>query len=154
MATDPINDGALFDMLHGLFGIGDFNDSTEDQRWFQHRIREIVKIKAIRKRRSITVHDFALAARYCFNHQLPIHESYQICAYVLDAKREKRLRLVSSVAQEVDKAVEIERAKAEPDQQMIDKLLRARATGRQVVLDEWRESHRKNGGNVGGQHET
>lgn len=145
LTTEPINDGALFDMLHGLFGVGDFNDSTEGQYWFKHRVREIAKIKAIRKRRSITVYDFALAARYCFNHQLPIHESYQVCAYVLDAKRERRLRLVSSVAQEVAKAVEIERAKAEPDQQMIDKLLRARAAGRQVVLDEWRESHREGG---------
>ena len=58
LEAQPKNDAQLFDMLHSLFGIGDFDE--DGVPWFRFRMTEIAKLKAIRKRRSITLADYAM----------------------------------------------------------------------------------------------
>lgn len=141
LEAEPATDAALFDMVHGLFGVGDFNDSSIENPWWKFRAREIAKLKTIRKKRQVTLRDFALAARYCFTNRIAVRETYQLCPHLLDAKREARLRRVSDLAQGIASAVEIERGKSQPDTKVIERLLLAQNTGRQVVLDEWLEAN-------------
>jgi hypothetical protein len=96
LEVQPKTDGALFDMLHSLFGVGDF-DETGAMPWFRFRIVEIAKLRAIRKRRSITLADYAMTARYCHQHHEQVKESWQVCGFIADAKREARRIAVGMV---------------------------------------------------------
>ena len=139
LEAQPKTDAALFDMLHSLFGVGDFDDS--DQQWFKFRMREIAKLKAIRKRRSITLADFAMTARYCHRHHEQVKESWQLCGFIADAKREARRIAVPELSQEVHAALEAERALPGPNSATwVERLLLTRGPFRRDVLNEWKQS--------------
>jgi hypothetical protein len=140
MMKEPKTDAQLFDMLHELFGIGNFDESGSVP-WFRFRITEIAKLKAIRKRRSITLADFAMTARYCQRHQEQVKESWQVCGFIADAKREARRIAVPELSQEIHTALEIERALPGPDSATwVERLLLTRGLFRREVLDEWKQS--------------
>jgi len=139
LEVQPKSDAALFDMLHSLFGIGNFDEDAV--QWFQFRMREIAKLKAIRKRRSITLADYAMTARYCQRHQEQVKESWQLCGFIADAKREARRIAVPELSQEIHAALEAERALPGPDSATwIERLLLTRGPFRRDVLDEWKQS--------------
>jgi hypothetical protein len=140
LEAQPTGDGALFDMLHSLFGIGDF-DEAGSVPWFRFRIVEIAKLRAIRKRRSITLADFAMTARYCHRHHEQVKESWQVCGFIADAKREARRIAVPELSQEIHAALEIERALPGPDSATwVERLLLTRGLFRRDVLNEWKQS--------------
>jgi hypothetical protein len=133
---EPSNDIELFDMLHSLFGIGDWEEGTP---WWRHRANEIAKLRGIRKRRSITLADFALTARYCYRHKEKVTESWQLCGFIADAKREARRIAVPDLSRQVSEAIASERALPGPDSDTwIERLLLTRGPFRQEVLDQWR----------------
>jgi len=139
LEAQPKNDAQLFDMLHSLFGIGDFDE--DGVPWFRFRMTEIAKLKAIRKRRSITLADFAMTARYCHRHHEQVKESWQLCGFIADAKREARRIAVPELSQEIHAALDLERALPGPDSSTwIERLLLTRGPFRRDVLDEWKQS--------------
>lgn len=139
LSREPKDDAQLFDMLHSLFGIGDYDDSQG--AWFEFRMREISKLKAIRRRRQILIGSMAMAARYCFNNDIPIAESYQVVQHIDEARRDARRRAVPELTAEVARAVQMERRRQGSDSsQWIDRLLRARGPFRREVLDEWAQA--------------
>ena len=140
LEVQPKSDAALFDMLHSLFGIGNF-DEDGTVPWFRFRMTEIAKLKAIRKRRSITLADYAMTARYCQRHQVQVKESWQLCGFIADAKREARRIAVPELSQEIHDALALERALPGPDSvTWIERLLLTRGPFRREVLDEWKQS--------------
>lgn len=140
LEVQPKTDGALFDMLHSLFGIGNFDESGSVP-WFRFRMTEIAKLKAIRKRRSITLADYAMTARYCHRHHEQVKESWQVCGFIADAKREARRIAVPELSQEIHAALEIERALPGPDSAAwVERLLLTRGLFRREVLAEWKQS--------------
>ena len=140
LEVQPKSDAVLFDMLHSLFGIGDFDESGTVP-WFRFRMTEIAKLKAIRKRRSISLADFAMTARYCQGHQEQVKESWQVCGFIADAKREARRIAVPELSQEVHVALEIERALPGPNSAYwVERLLLTRGPFRRDVLDGWKQS--------------
>jgi hypothetical protein len=144
----PKNDGELFEMLHSLFGIGDFDEST--MQWWQFRAREIAKLKAIRKRRSISLADFTMTAKYCWYHDEVIRASWQICGFIADAKREARRIAVPELNQEIHTALAVERALPGPDSAIwVERLLLTRGPFRRRVLDEWKQTRTNNQGDAG-----
>jgi len=140
LEVQPKTDAGLFDMLHSLFGVGDF-DEAGTVPWFRFRMTEIAKLKAIRKHRSITLADFAMTARYCQRHQEQVKESWQLCGFIADAKREARRIAVPELSQEVHAALEAERALPGPDSATwVERLLLTRGPFRRDVLNEWKQS--------------
>jgi hypothetical protein len=140
LEAQPETDAQLFDMLHSLFGIGNFDDSGVEQ-WWQFRIREIAKLKAIRKRRGISLADLAVTARYCHRHHEQVRESWQVCGFITDAKREARRLAVPALSQEVRDALELERALPGPDSAAwVERLLMTRGPFRRDVVDLWKQS--------------
>jgi hypothetical protein len=140
LEAQPKSDGALFDMLHSLFGIGNF-DEAGSVPWFRFRITEIAKLKAIRRRRSITLADYAMTARYCQRHHEQVKETWQVCGFIADAKREARRIAVPELSQEIHAALETERALPGPDSAAwVERLLLTRGLFRREVLDEWKQS--------------
>jgi hypothetical protein len=140
LEAQPKSDGELFDMLHSLFGIGNFDDSGAVP-WFRFRIAEIAKLKGIRKRRSITLADFAVTARYIQRHHEQVKESWQVCGFMADAKREARRIAVPALSLDISAALELERALPGPDSATwIERLLLTRGPFRREVLAEWKQS--------------
>jgi hypothetical protein len=140
LEAHPKTDAELFDMLHSLFGIGNFDDSGAVP-WWQFRIREIAKLKAIRKRRSITLADFAMSARYCHRHREQVKESWQLCGFIADAQREARRIAVPALSREIHAALETERTLPGPDSAAwVERLLLTRGPFRREVLAEWKQS--------------
>ena len=135
METKPANDAALFDMIHSLFGVGDFDDS---EPWYKFRLREIAKLRAIRKAHGISVAEMATTAVYCKRHGEVIKQTWQLRGFIADAKREARRIAVPELSAEVSAALEQERALPGPDSATwIQRLLLTRGPFRRGVLDEW-----------------
>jgi hypothetical protein len=140
LEVQPKTDADLFDMLHSLFGIGDYDEAGTDP-WFKFRIREIAKLKAIRRKRSISLADFAMTARYCHQHDVAVKESWQLCGFIADAKREARRIAVPELSQEIQAALDLERALPGPDSATwIEHLLLTRGPFRREVLDRWKQA--------------
>lgn len=137
--TVPTSDAQLFDMLHSLFGIGNFDEQSE--QWFRFRINETAKLRAIRGRRGISLADFAMTARYCRRQRLMISDSWQVCGHIADAKREARRIGVPELSREVAEAIASERALPGPEaDQWVERLLLARGPARREVIDQWKRT--------------
>ena len=134
LLAQPTTDAELFDMLHGLLGIGDFDESVP---WFKFRMTEIRKLTAMRKKRRITVKQMAMAGKYCYRHRVAVRESWELRAFIVPAAREAASTRVSELAQEIRSAVENERSRPDPSTAWIGRLLRARGDYRREVLTQW-----------------
>lgn len=134
MLVEPTTDGQLFDMLHGLLGIGDFDESVP---WFQFRMTEIQKLKAMRRKRKLSLKAIAMAGRYCYRRRITVRHSWEVCTFIVPAAREAASQRVSEVAQQIRDAVENERSRPDPDADWIARLLRARGDYRHEVLAKW-----------------
>lgn len=134
--AEPATDAALFDMLHALLGVGDYDDSA-DVPWFKFRMVEIQKIKVLRRRRGVSLGEFALAARYCYRRRIPVRRSWEVCGYIPAAKKQARASRVSDLAASIATAVENERSRADCDERWVGRLLRAQGPARAEVLAAW-----------------
>jgi hypothetical protein len=136
LLVEPKTDAALFDMMHALLGVGDFDDSGEVP-WFKFRMTEIQKIKAMRRKRCISLAEFATAARYCYRRRIPVRHSWEVAGFLDASRKEARAMRVSNLSQEVAEAISNERSRAEPDEAWIRRLLLARGEFRRELLDTW-----------------
>jgi hypothetical protein len=139
----PTNDAQLFDMLHGLFGIGDYADESKTP-WHRVKITETSKIKAIRKRRNYSIEDFAMLARHCARRGAPIGRVWDLLKYWPEASREHRLWLRQEIDRRIEAAVAVERARPDASEEWVDRLLLASGPGRELVLDEWTRKRSNN----------
>lgn len=136
-------DAQLFDQLHTLFGIGDYNED-DGRPWFRFRMLEIGKLKAMRKKRGLTIADLMTAAEYCDRRDIKITAPWQLIGHLFEAKRERRQWEQKAFDREIDDAVVCERSLADHDQTWVDRLLLARGPYRKEVLEQWREHRNQN----------
>jgi hypothetical protein len=140
LLTEPKSDAQLFDMLHGLFGIGDYDDAS-DTPWFKHRMTEVIKIKAIRRKRQVSLREWALAARYAYRTKAPIRQSHDVLFYLDKARKEQRTARVSDLGQQIADAITNERSRGDDaSEAWVRRLLLARGDYRRELLQEWAES--------------
>lgn len=136
MLSEPVTDADLFDLLHRYFGIGDYEWMLDEDPWHKVRMREVAKIKAIRRKRNLRVEDVALLADYCRRHRKRIGKAFDLLEWWPYAVRERTANERFRTDPELERALEIERAR--PDgTEWVDRLLRARGPGLRVALDRW-----------------
>jgi hypothetical protein len=134
----PPTDGDLFDLLHRLFGIGDYSDDDK-LPWWRFRILEIGKLKAMRRKRRLTVADLMVTAYFCDAHNFHIAAPWQLVNYLPAAKHNQQEWRDHQLERDVAEAIAYERALPEPDYVWADRLLLARGKHREELLAEWRQ---------------
>lgn len=139
----PTTDTEVFEMLHGLFGIGDYN-ADDAKPWHKFRMVEVSKIKAIRTKRRWTFGDFAEVARYCSRQNIAIKRTFDLLAHhgaaMLEVSRNARQRR-EDVFQE---AVDLELAAGLPDSlEWAERLQLAAGRHREELLEEWRQTRER-----------
>lgn len=60
----PLTDGALFDALHDMFGIGTY-DEDRDGPWWRWRISQVARVKQSRIKHDCAIPDLYVTALYC-----------------------------------------------------------------------------------------
>jgi len=133
--------GQLYDELHALFGIGDYDDLVDGATpWHKVRMTEIAKLKGMLKRRHCTVEEVHIAAQYAYSEGKPITAAWQVFLLVpeaLKAKRETARALAQGrAAQELLDAVA--EAVEAGDMDWAERLMRTPPQYATGVLDEWR----------------
>lgn len=134
----PKNDSELFDLIHLMFGIGDFDEALDSQRWFQFRTREIAKIKAIRRKRRISVEDLTMLATYCHDRGESIKATFDLLEHWPAAVRHRTANARFQIDEDVTRAIQVERERADGGE-WVDRFLRAQGHGREVLLNRWRK---------------
>lgn len=139
----PTTDTALWEYVHRLFGIGDWDELASDEPFWQYRQREVGKVKARRARLKVEIADLAHAADYCKAHGIDIRNVAWLYQYLPMARRWilERERAFSSTHLDelIARAVDHEHRNGK-DGQWIDRLLRARGEHREEVLREWQQA--------------
>lgn len=139
----PTSDAEVFDMLHSLFGLGDYNDD-DDKPWHKYRMVEISKIKAIRLKRRWSFGDFAMVARYCHRHRIPIAKTWDLVPQFGHAKVELVADIRTRRDDRVTQAVAMERQlHAEGYEQWVAWLELSSGRGREELLEEWAEFRKR-----------
>lgn len=138
--VEPQTDAELFDFIHSLFGIGDF---TEDDKkpWHRFRMTEIAKIKAIRKKRRISIDELAAVARYAGARGYVVTSTFDLLKHFPDAMRERRRNTKTPLVLAVEAAIELEREYGDPE--WVDRLDRSSGAGRIDLLQEWRSTRER-----------
>lgn len=138
MANTNATDATVFDVLHRLFGAGDYNGAGEWHRW---RMKEISKIKAYRSRRNVDPFELVATAQWCRRHRIWIKAHWELYEYIPAAQREEREReaeaAVSVLEADIQKAIEAEIAR--PDGTWLDRLVRAAGPARKEVYEAWKQ---------------
>jgi hypothetical protein len=134
----PKTDPELFDLIHLMFGIGDFDEALDSQRWFQFRTREIAKIKAIRRKRRLSIEDLTMLATYCHDRSVPIKATFDLLEHWPAAVRHRAANERLQIDEEVSNAIQVERERADGGE-WVDRFLRAQGAGRQILLNRWRK---------------
>lgn len=135
--AQPTTNAEVFEMLHGLFGIGDYADD-DPIPWHKMRMTEISKIGAISKKRRLAPEDFAMLARYAVHHGKRITKTWDLLQFYGPALRERAAEIRQRPDQSIEAAVEAERAIGDAlTGQWVDRLYLARGDGQRAVLQEW-----------------
>lgn len=139
-ATLPETDAQLYDLLRELFGVGTFDDvAGGNERWHEARMREIAKIRAVRRSRRVPADALGIAALYCHSHSIPVLYPSQLYAHIPAAKKAWEHARASRDDDSYDAAVEYERN--QPDDLWLSRLLRATGQAhRQHTLNEWKKA--------------
>ena len=142
MKPDPKTDAQLFDLVHELFGIGDWDRDLDAKAWHQVRGAEIAKIKALRKRYNYSVEELAELAKFAHDRQLRVSKAWDLIGYYNQFRRH-RARARADIArqrldQEFDEILEIERGRLDGDE-WVTRLLLSTGIGREELLRKWRE---------------
>lgn len=136
MTSAAATDATVFDVLHRLFGAGDYNGSGEWHRW---RMQEISKIKAYRSKRNVDPFELVETAQWCRRHRIWIKAHWELYEHIPAAFRELReldAQLeVHALEADIQKAIEAEVAR--PDGTWLDRLVRAAGPARKEVYEAW-----------------
>lgn len=133
----PTSDAEVFDMLHGLFGIGDY-DQDDDRPWHKFRMVEISKIKAIRVKRRWSFGDFGEVARYCSQHNLPIGKAWDLLPHLGAAILERQVNARLHREDAIQEAAALELASGRPDSvEWAERLQLAVGHHREELYEEW-----------------
>jgi hypothetical protein len=81
--------GELWDDLQSKFGLGEWNEGSGTE-WWQFRVHEIVKLKAMLRRRRLSVEDVYAAAVYAHDNAIPIVAVWRLFELIPEAKRASR----------------------------------------------------------------
>lgn len=130
----------LHDALHEMFGIGDWDDSYSTQPWYQSRMTEIAKLRAMLARRHCTVQEVMDAARYARAVDKPIHATWQLFVLVPAAKKYYREVAVTEIREHLQE--ELDQAAVEAltvdENEWATRLARTPLSHAREVLDQWR----------------
>ena len=80
--------GEAFDIMAEKFGVGDYDEWTATVPYWRWRMGEVAKIRAMMRRRRVSMQELVIAIEYAVAHRKPITESYQIFNLVPDALAE------------------------------------------------------------------
>jgi len=138
--TAPTTPAELHDLLHEMFGIGNYDDLASTDPWFRARITEISKLRGMLKRRHCTVEEVAIAAEYARETGKPIHAAWQVFILVPDAlmaqREERRQRTLDALRHDVEAAAS--EAYELGEHEWADRLMRASENTAATVVDQWR----------------
>ena len=135
------NDSDLFDLLHRLFGIGEW-DEDGPVPWWKFRQGEAAKIKRSRTARGVALEDLATAAYFCKAHNLDVRAVTWLYRHIMPALRWQALR----DAREANRYLDEEMARAlqweyeHMEDGWYDRL--SRAQDRALVLSQWKGAGR------------
>lgn len=131
----PATDGELWDYVHRLFGIGDWDEDNAIPFW-KYRATEVMKVKAKRNKLKASVEELTAAADYCKAMRIDIRNVawlYQHLAGSRGWAAARQRTLMSAAFDELyDEAVE-----QAYGTEWADRLVRARGEYRQEVYDQW-----------------
>lgn len=138
----PTTDAEVFEMLHGLFGIGDY-DEDDEKPWHKVRMVEIAKIKAIRTKRHWSFGEFAMVARYAHANGHRITKAWDLLQHHGPARLDEinNARLHREGRAQAAAALELQVGLPDSDE-WAGRLVRATGRARDDLLEEW-ESTRK-----------
>jgi hypothetical protein len=130
-------DATVFDTLHRLFGVGDFDG--DDSTWPKWRMGQIARIKAYRLKHKVDPFELVEAAHYCRRRNVWIKAHWELYEHLPALNRERLQK--AELARRADfedamaDAIAIEADK--PDSLWLGRLVRASGPARQEVYDAW-----------------
>lgn len=135
-------DAQVWDRLHEVFGIGDWDPETSPKTWAMYRVGEIGVMKRIRASRHVTTGELLQTVEYCRAKGIDIRHPSWLYKHLRDAAAWARAETAAEATRDIDEliaqAIEIEAAK--PDSSWLDRLIRAAGTYREEVYREWESS--------------
>jgi hypothetical protein len=135
----PTGDAKLFDVLHGWFGIGAY-DEEDETPWWAWRMAMIGRIKASRKRRDTSIAELYVSALYCKAHNLNIEGIGWLYRHIPKAWAWWDGQLIDAVdTPTVQYAEAIRIEAANQDSTWLTRLLRASPACQEEVLAEWEQ---------------
>ncbi len=141
-ANIPKTDGALYDLLQELFGIGEYDEVTSEEPFWKFRRREVAKVVATRKKWDTAIADLYVAALYCKAHGHPVRAASWLNRHIKPAwdwwKYDARHGAVD-FDDLYAKAIHAEANK--PESTWLSRLLRTAPGFREEVYKQWVQAH-------------
>jgi hypothetical protein len=142
MKPEPTTDAQLFDLVHELFGIGDWDRDLDAKAWHQVRGAEIAKVKAIRKRYNYSIPELAELARFVHDRQYRVAKTWDMLSHYGEFRRVRARERADNERRRLDQdyelALETERGRLDGDE-WVTRLLVSTGIGREEVLRKWHE---------------
>lgn len=138
----PRTDIDLWEYVHRLFGIGDWDELYSPEPFWKYRQKEVMKVKAKRLKLKAEVEHLADAADYCKTHGIDVRNVAWLYRYLpvsraWIAERERALSH-GHLDELIAEAVDLERELGSDE--WAHRLLRARGPHRQEVYELWKEA--------------
>ena len=138
MKPDPESDAQLFDLVHEMFGIGDWDRDLDAKAWHQVRMAETAKIKAIRARYNYSLEELAELARFVHGRGEHITKTWDLLRHYPSYRRQRAVNVRLRLNQDFEEILEIERGRPDGDE-WVTRLLLSTGTGREDLLRKWHE---------------
>lgn len=138
MKPDPETDAQLFDLVHELFGVGDWDRDLDAQPWHKVRMAEIAKVKAIRKRYNYSITELTELARFVHERQYRVTKTWDLLQHYPAYRRQRAVNARLRLDQEFEEILEVERGRLDGDE-WVTRLLLSQGIGREELVRKWRE---------------
>lgn len=123
------SDAEAFDLMHRAFGLG-------GEPFYQERMRNIAIIRAMRKKRNVSLAELEAAINFAKERRRWVVGVNDVFRMVTEAKAaERKKRAASSIDDEIQAAIEHERAL--PESEWLEILVRSVGAERQEVYRRW-----------------
>lgn len=133
-------DGEVYDHLHRLFGIGEWDWATGEP-YHRYRALQVHQLKGMRKKRRATCQELIDAADYCKAHRLDIRHASWLFRHIPAAKRwaaeRQRALEAADLDERVAEAIAIEVRDGDPED-WVGRLVRAAGDQREEVYSQWK----------------
>lgn len=137
----PRTDGALFDVLHEMFGWGDHDELVNGGKgWFKFKSAEVGKIKRFRARRHLSIAQLYQAADYCYRHGIYARNITEVARQLYAAERETRTLDAARHERELDAKVAEVLEFEGPGSEWFTRLARSSGSDREAVIEEWQKT--------------